>query len=153
VTTVIQSGTSFVNRRMRLMMAAFGFTFALVLLGATAGAHGVGGKVSVAVLALALLLIGIRSVLSNSLDVGQKQLQIKSMLRTRSLAYGDLSSAEAITRPVGMYRRVCVRLEFISGSHLDITAVNESGTNQAIIEQAADLINQRITKAHPAPSP
>ncbi len=108
---------------------------------------------SAAVLAVALLLIGVRSIFSNGFDVGETQLRIKSMLRTRSLAYADLSLAEAITRPVGMYQRVCVRLEFISGTHLDITSVNESVANQAVISEAADLINQRIARAHPAPSP
>lgn len=138
---------------MRVLLAVFGIGFALVLFGATAGAHGVGGKVSAAVLALALLGIGLRALLSNSLEIGDRRLRIKSMFRTRSLAYADLSSAEAITRPVGMYQRTCVRLEFPSGSHLDITSVNESVANQAIIGEAADLINQRINRTTAPPSP
>lgn len=131
---------------MRVLLAVFGFGFALVLFGATAGAQGVGGKVSAAVLALALLGIGIRALLSNSLDIGERCLQIKSMLRTRSLTYPGLSSAEAVTRPVGGYQRVCMRLHFRSGSHLDVTSINESVANKAVIEEAAELVNQRINR-------
>lgn len=140
----MQNGASFVNRRMRVIMAIFGFTLAAVMLGATAGAHGVGGKVSAGVLAVACLAIGIRALVSNSINVGDRSLLVKSLLRTRSLAYADLSGAETISRPIGVYQRVCVRLDFKSGSHLDVTTVNESKTNRTVIDRAAALINEHL---------
>lgn len=136
-------------------MAIFGFTLAAVMLGAAAGAHGVGGKVSTAILAVACLAIGSRALVSNSIHVGDKTLLLKSLLRTRSLAYGDLLAAEAVSRPIGAYRRVCVRLDQKSGSHLDVTAVNESEANRSVIEEAVILINEHIGRQrrqlHPAP--
>jgi len=127
VATVVQHGVSFVNRRVRVLMAIFGFALAAVMLGATAGAHGVGGKVSTAVLAAACLAIGFRALVSHSsINVGDQSLLVKSLLRTRSLSYDDLTGVEAVSRPIGVYQRVCVRMHFKSGSHLDVTTVNES---------------------------
>jgi hypothetical protein len=144
VATVVQNGASFVNRRMRVVMAIFGFTLAAAMLGATAGAHGIGGKVSTAVLAVACLALGLRALVSNSIKVGDRSLLVKSLLRTRSIAYGDVSGAETISRPIGVYQRVCVRLDFKSGSHLDVTTVNESEANRAVIDGAAARINERV---------
>ena len=95
-------------------------------------------------LAVACLAIGLRALVSNSITVGDRSLLVKSLLRTRSLAYADLSGAETISRPIGVYQRVCVRLDFKSGSHLDVTAVNESTTNRTVIDRAAALINERL---------
>jgi hypothetical protein len=123
-------------------MAIFGFALGAVMLGATAGAHGAGGTVSAVVLAVACLGVGVRALVSNSINVGDQSLLVKSLLRTRSLAYGDLSGVEAITRPIGVYQRVCVRLHLKSGSHLDVTTVNESEANRTVIDHAVALINE-----------
>ena len=139
----MQHGASFANRRVRVLMAIFGFALAAVMLGATVGAHGVGGKVSTSILAVACLAIGLRALVSNSIKVGDPSLLVKSLLRTRSLSYSDLSGAEAVSRPIGVYQRVCVRLHFKSGSHLDVTTVNESEANRTLIDKAAALINER----------
>ena len=114
--------------------------------GATARAHGVGGKLSTAILAIVGLGIGLRALVSNSINAGDQSLLVKSLLRTRSLLYGDLSSAEAVSRPIGMYQRVCVRLHVKSGlvPRLDVTTVNESEANRRMIDDAAALINERL---------
>jgi hypothetical protein len=106
-------------------------------------AHGA-GHISAAVLAVACLAIGFRAVVSNSFNVGDQSLLVKSLLRTRSLAYGDLSGVEAVSRPIGVYHRVCVRLHFKSGSHLDVITVNDSEANRTVIDHAAALINEHL---------
>jgi hypothetical protein len=79
--------------------------------------------------------------------------KVRSMVRTKSFSYLKLSGAEAIERPVGAYQRVCVRLRFPSGSHFDVTAVNESRSNRETIERAADLINERTRHGDLTPRP
>jgi hypothetical protein len=71
----------------------------------------------------------------------------------RFFAYPELSAAEAIERPIGAYRRVCVRLAFPSGAHFDVTAINESRSNRNTIERAAALVNERIRENGQAPIP
>ena len=51
---------------------------------------------------------------------------------------------KTISRQIGVYQRVCVRLNFQSGSHLDVTAVNESEANRTVTDKAAALINRRM---------
>ena len=140
----MQHGASFVNRRVRVLMTIFGISLGAVMLAATAGAHGAGDRVSTAVLAVACLGIGVRALVSNSINVGGQSLLVESLLRTRSVAYGDLLGVEAITRPIGVYQRVCVRLHLKSGSHLDVTTVNESEANRTVIDHAVALINERL---------
>lgn len=149
--TVVQHGTSFTNRRTQILLAIFGFGLALALLGAAAGSHGAGAKVSAGVLGVACALIGVQALLTNRLDVGTSGVKVRSMLRTRFFPYRELSAAEAIERPIGAYRRVCVRLVFPSGAHFDVTAVNESRTNRGTIERAAALVNERIRQDGQAP--
>ena len=98
---MVQKGASFVNRRMRVIMAIFDFNLAAVMLGATAGAHGVGGSVSAGVLAVACLAIGIRALVLEQHQLwADRSLLVKSLLRTRvarlcrSIRSGDNQSPD-----------------------------------------------------------
>jgi hypothetical protein len=141
---VIRNGLSFRNRRAQIVMAIYGFAIAGVMLLATAGVAGIGSKVSTGVIAFAGLGLGIRALQSGVLKVEPGRLSIRSLVRTRSISYSDLASAEVITRPVGMYRRVCVRLRFGNGSNLDVTTVNEAPSLPQVVDEMATLINERI---------
>jgi len=76
--------------------------------------------------------------------VESSRLSIRSMLRTRSISYTDLASAETVTRLIGMCERVCVRLHMATGSHLDVTSLNEATASPQAIDEMASLIDERI---------
>ena len=150
--TAERRGTSFVNRLMQIDKAVFWFCLAILMLLAAPGARGAGYKVLAGLIVLILIAYGVRTLFfSHTLSVGPECAQIKSLFRNRSFPYIALRQAETVSRRIGIFRCVCVRLTLKSGSYVDVTSVNERRGRGAIISEASEMINDRIRNHTSAP--
>lgn len=125
-------------------MAIYGFGLAGVML--SVAASNSGSTAFAWVLVPLFVAMGAWGLVSCVVKIEPTKVRIRTSIRTRSISFDDLTSAEVVTRMIGLYQRVCVRLHFHGGGHLDVTSVNEAKSRPDLIEEMATVINAHITQ-------